>query len=103
MPRVNHYTVTGNADIPVRNHIRTADMSLFARGNTDITGSGADGAGTLTLRCPGLAPVVRCLTAANGETNTAGTHQTGFLRFLKAPGRICTGGSKNINMVTRRQ
>ncbi|EHR8499542.1 hypothetical protein KUR78_004321, partial [Escherichia coli] len=45
----------------------------------------------------------RCLTAANGETNTAGTHQTGFLRFLKAPGRICTGGSKNINMVTRRQ
>ncbi|WP_249441057.1 hemagglutinin repeat-containing protein, partial [Escherichia coli] len=26
------------ADIPVRNHIRTADMSLFARGNTDITG-----------------------------------------------------------------
>ena len=53
-------------------------MSLFARGNTDITGSGADGAGTLTLRCPGLAPVVRCLTAANGETNTAGTRQTGF-------------------------
>ncbi|WP_249441152.1 hemagglutinin repeat-containing protein, partial [Escherichia coli] len=36
--RVNHHTVTGNADIPVRNHIRTADMSLFARGNTDITG-----------------------------------------------------------------
>ena len=33
MPRVNHHTVTGNADIPVRNHIRTADMSLFARGN----------------------------------------------------------------------
>ncbi|HAH3464263.1 TPA: hypothetical protein GF135_25375 [Escherichia coli] len=78
-------------------------MSLFARGNTDITGSGADGTGTLTLRCPGFAAVMRCLTAANGETNTAGTRQTGFLRFLKAPGRICTGGSKNINMITRRQ
>lgn len=41
MPWVNHHTVTGNVDIPVRNHIRTADMSLFARGMPDITGSGA--------------------------------------------------------------
>ena len=42
-----------------------------------------DGTGTLTLRCPGLAAVVRCLTAANGESNTAGTRQTGISSFLK--------------------
>ncbi len=79
------HTVTGNADIPVRNHIRTADIACLP---------------AVILTLPAVEPMVLAPDSAlsrpragralsyccQWETNTAGTHQTGFLRFLKAPG-----------------
>ena len=85
MAGVSDDAVAGDADIPVRNHVRTADMRLVACCNADVAGGGADGAGTLALCCPGFMAVVGGLAGAEGDTDTTGPHKTGFLRFLKAP------------------
>lgn len=101
MAGVNHHAAAGDADIPVRNGIGTADMRLVTRGNRDAAAGATHRGGTLALGCTGLAAVAGRLTAADTEPDAAGTHQTGFFLFLKAPGGIGVSRCHDIDVKVR--